>query len=88
MPTWFWQRYQRQHQRGKTIALLPGPPESELVRMVEIIVPESDAEDLFAYIFDIAEIDKAGGGIMWMSHRILSTRYVLGSNVPDETPPG
>ena len=63
-------------------------PESELVRMVEIIVPESDAEDLFAYIFDIAKINKAGGGIMWMGHRILSTRYLLGSNVPDETPPG
>ncbi len=54
-------------------------PESELVRMVEIIVPESDAEDLFAYIFDTARIDRSGGGIMWMGQRILSTKYVLES---------
>jgi hypothetical protein len=54
-------------------------PESELVRMVEIIVPESDAEDLFAYIFDTARIDRLGGGIMWMGQRILSTKYVLES---------
>ena len=54
-------------------------PESELVRMIEIIVPESDAEDLFAYIFDTARIDRSGGGIMWMGQRILSTKYVLES---------
>jgi len=59
-------------------------PVSELVRVVEIIVPESDAKDLFTYIFDKAEIDRAGGGIMWMGHKILSTTYVLGSDVPDE----
>lgn len=68
---------------GKT---KPGKlPESELVRLVEIIVPDSDAENLFDYIFDTAEINKAGGGIMWMGQRISSTRYVLGSDVPDES---
>ena len=41
-------------------------PESELVRLVEVIVPEADSEELFNYIFDVAEINKAGGGIMWM----------------------
>ena len=61
-------------------------PESELVRLVEVIVPESDAEALFAYIFEKAEIDRAGGGIMWMGQRISSTQYVLGSEVPEESP--
>jgi len=59
-------------------------PESELVRLVEVIVPEADSEELFNYIFDIAEIHKAGGGIMWMGQQISSTRYVLRSDVPDE----
>jgi hypothetical protein len=61
-------------------------PESELVRLVEVIVPEPDAEEMFHYIFEISGINKAGGGIMWMGHRILSTRYVLGSDVLDEAP--
>ncbi len=61
-------------------------PESELVRMVEIIVPESDAEELFTYVFDAAEINRAGGGIMWMGEQIMSTQYELGNDVPDESP--
>jgi hypothetical protein len=59
-------------------------PESELVRLVEVIVPEADSEELFNYIFDIAGINEAGGGMMWMGQQISSTRYVLRSDVPDE----
>ena len=59
-------------------------PESELVRLVEVIVPEADSEELFNYIFDIAGINEAGGGIMWMGQQISSTRYALRSDVPDE----
>jgi len=59
-------------------------PESEFTRLVETVVPESEAEDLFTYIFDTAKIDREGGGIIWMGHRILTTQYVLGSDVPDE----
>lgn len=59
-------------------------PESELVRMVEVVVPESEARDLFAFVFEVAEIDRPGGGIMWMGQRISSTPYVLPSDVPDE----
>ena len=59
-------------------------PESELVRLVEVIVPEADSEEMFKYIFDTAGINKVGGGIMWMGLQISSTRYVLGSDVPDE----
>jgi hypothetical protein len=61
-------------------------PESELVRVVEVIVPESDARELFDYIFNTARIDRSGGGIMWMGQRIHSTNYVLGGDVPDESP--
>lgn len=63
-------------------------PESELVRLVEIIVPEEDSQEIFNYIFDNAGINNAGGGIMWMGRQILSTLYVLGSDVPDEAAEG
>jgi hypothetical protein len=59
-------------------------PESELVRLLEVIVPEEDSQETFQYIFDNAKINNAGGGIMWMGRQILSTLYVLGSDVPDE----
>ena len=59
-------------------------PESELVRLVEVIVPESDSKEVFNYIFDTAEINKVGGGIMWMGQQITSTQYALGNDVPDE----
>lgn len=59
-------------------------PESELVRMVEIVVAESDARDLFAYVFDVAKIDRPGGGIIWIGEPVLSTQYDLGDDVPDE----
>ena len=61
-------------------------PQSELIRRGEVIVPESDAEELFAYVFDAAEINRAGGGIMWMGEQIMSTQYELGNNMPDESP--
>ncbi len=68
-------------------AARPGKlPESELVRMVEVVVPESEARDLFAFIFDVAGIDRPGGGIMWMGRRVSATPYVLPSDVPDERP--
>jgi hypothetical protein len=59
-------------------------PESELVRMVEIIAPEAQARDIFAYAFEVAEIGRPGGGVIWMGESILSTRYDLGSEIPDE----
>jgi hypothetical protein len=59
-------------------------PESELLRLVQIIVPESNSSEIFNYVFDIAEMNRVGGGIMWMGQQIQSTRYVLGSDVPDE----
>jgi hypothetical protein len=69
----------------RPIETKPGKlPESELVRLVEVIVPETDSKELFSYIFDVAQINKAGGGVMWMGQQIMSTRFVLGTDIPDE----
>ena len=52
-------------------------PESELARMVEVVVPDDEAGDLFAWIHDAARIDKPGGGVIWMGKTISSTKYEL-----------
>ncbi len=45
---------------------------SELLCVVEVIVPDTDADDLFAYIFEVAKINKVSGGIIWMSQKMKS----------------
>jgi len=60
-------------------------PPSELVRLVEVLVPEAQAFELFDYIYDKAEIGREGGGAIWMSQRIRATPYRLPVDVPDET---
>ncbi len=59
-------------------------PPSELVRMVSIIVPDSEATDLFEFIYEKANIAREGGGGVWMGMPISATRYTLPSDVPEE----
>ncbi len=59
-------------------------PESELVRLVRIIVPEPEALELFEYIQNIAGIDKPGGGVVWLGRAQKSTAYTLPDDIPDE----
>ena len=59
-------------------------PESEMVRMVEIIVPADEAHELFEHIHEIAGIGEASGGAMWLSRTISATRYTLPDDVADE----
>ena len=50
----------------KSLAKRGKLPESELVRLVDIIVPDEDAHELFDYIYGLAEIGKPGGGLIWL----------------------
>ena len=59
-------------------------PESELVRMVAVIVPDAEVYELFDYIHELAGIGKSGGGAMWLGSLISSTRYTLPGDVPEE----
>ena len=59
-------------------------PPSELVRMVSVIVPDSEAKDLFEFIYEKANIGREGGGGVWMGMPRSATRYTLTSDVPDE----
>lgn len=59
-------------------------PESELVQLVTVIVPDSVAHELFEYVHEIAGIGKSGGGALWLGPAISSTCYILPNDVPEE----
>ena len=59
-------------------------PESELVRMVGVIVPDTEVYDMFEYIHELAGIGKPGGGVMWLGRSLSATRYTLPDDVPEE----
>ena len=54
------------------------------VKLVEIIVPESEAEMLFRYIYTTAQIDRPNGGWITLSEPIYATPYSLPNDMPEE----
>lgn len=66
-----------------------GKPSSQLddkgfVKLVEIIVPESEAEMLFRYIYTTAQIDRPNGGWITLSQPIYATPFSLPNDMPEE----
>jgi nitrogen regulatory protein PII len=70
----------------KSLAKRGKLPESELIRMVDIIVPDADVYALFDYIYELAGIGKPGGGMMWIGPLLKATLYILPDDAPEETP--
>ena len=66
-----------------------GKPSSQLddkafVKLVEIIVPESEAEMLFRYIYFTAQINRPNGGWITLSQPIYATQFSLPDDLPEE----
>ena len=68
------------HARGSAI----GDQEDEKGQVQEfekeilnVVVPESDADDVFQFIFETANIDRAHGGLMYMESLKGGTTYQL-----------
>ena len=59
-------------------------PEPTLVRMVNIAVAEDEADALFDYIHEKANIGHQGGGVIFMGPLINMTTFELPEGVPDE----
>jgi len=59
-------------------------PPSEMVRLVQVLVSDSEAEELFGYIFEAARINRPSGGIVLMSRPIRATPYHLPPGLKDE----
>lgn len=60
-------------------------PESEMARLVTVIVDAADAADLFDYIFQVADIGRPGGGMLLMDRLLGALSFTLPANVQDET---
>jgi hypothetical protein len=61
-------------------------PEPTLVRKVDVVVPEADADDLYDYIYEKARIGRPQGGAIWMRALTLSSPFALPEGVPAEEP--
>jgi hypothetical protein len=59
-------------------------PVPRLVKRVDIAVPAEAAEDLFDYIYEVADIGRQGGGVLFMGPLLGVTPFALPEGVPDE----
>lgn len=59
-------------------------PESVFVKLVQVIVPEAEAQALFDYVYATARIGRPEGGMVVLSRPICATPFHLPENVPVE----
>lgn len=59
-------------------------PESTFAKLVTVIVNASAADVLFDRIYEMAEIHRPGGGVIFMQRSLGATPYVLPGGIPDE----
>ena len=59
-------------------------PEPILARLIQILVSEEEADDVFDFVCQNAGIDQLGGGIVFQCAAPFATPYALPEGVPDE----
>lgn len=59
-------------------------PEPYLVRLVQVVVAETEADAVFDYIYEKAGIGHPDGGIIWQVALSGSTAFTLPEGVEDE----
>lgn len=59
-------------------------PASTLVKLIDVIVAEEQADTVFDFIFERANLAKPGRGAMWQAPLIGCTRFALPEDAPDE----
>ncbi len=59
-------------------------PEPTLIRKVDVVVPESDADELYDYIYEKARIGRPEGGAIWLGALALASPFTLPVGVPVE----
>lgn len=59
-------------------------PEPTLVRKVDVVVPEADADELYDYIYEKARIGRPGGGAIWLRALTIASPFALPADVPVE----
>ncbi|MEN8107423.1 MAG: hypothetical protein ABFS22_05385 [Pseudomonadota bacterium] len=59
-------------------------PEPVMVRLVDVIVPATDADELYDYIYHKANIGRVGGGAIWLGPLTATSPFTLPDDVPEE----
>lgn len=60
-------------------------PVPTLVKMVQVVVSEEQADEIFQFIHDTAGIGEPGGGTLIMNAALDTTPFSLPADIPDET---
>lgn len=61
-----------------------GLPQSELARLVTVIVAPEQADAIFEFMFITADIGRPGGGMLLMDQLLGSTPSILPDGLPEE----
>ena len=59
-------------------------PKPTLVRKVDVVVAEADADELYDYIYEKAHIGRPQGGSIWLSALTLASPFAFPGDVPVE----
>ena len=59
-------------------------PQPVMGRLVEILVPEADADDVFDFVCRLAVSGKPDSGIVWQTAAPFCTPYALPEGIPEE----
>jgi len=59
-------------------------PEPTLVRRVDVVVGSADADELYDFIFERAQIGRPEGGVVWMGALHLASPFELPGDLPVE----
>ena len=59
-------------------------PESSLIKRAYVICSEDQADEIFELIYQSAQLDKPGRGLMWQQALTACTPYELPADIPDE----
>ena len=61
-------------------------PKPTLIRKVDVVVAEAEADELYDYIYEKAHIGRPQGGSIWLSALSLASPFALPADVPLEEP--
>ena len=61
-----------------------GVGEQSEKEMLDVVVDSAIADDIFEYIYDVAEINQPHGGMIYMHALLQSTEYVLPEMLEEE----
>lgn len=59
-------------------------PEPALARLVTVIVAESEADEVFDFVYEVAKINRPGGGMINMARLMGATSFELPETIPSE----